>query len=208
MRWTPRERDHLLLIAETEGDRELENELIEAMQDRRVDGIILASMYTREVTVPGSLLEGHSVLLNAVPSAGSSVPCVLPDETEAGRSAARVLLEAGHTEGIYLVGADPKTNRVPRDSLAAADRLRGIKEMTAAAGVPLTGGVVRLHWQPSDGYEADAEAARAPPPSSRSHLLQRPPRSRRISSPSGGRHKGAGRNLHRLLRRRTGSVVA
>ena len=165
MRWTPREHDHLLLIAETEGDRELEKELIEAMQDRRVDGIILASMYTREVTVPDSLLEGHSVLLNAVPSGRSSVPCVLPDETEAGRSAARVLLEAGHTEGIYLVGADPKTNRVPRDSLAAADRLRGIKEMMATAGVPLTGGVVRLHWQPSDGYEAAGKLLeRRPPP--------------------------------------------
>ena len=69
-----REHDHLLLIAETEGDRELEKELIEAMQDRRVDGIILASMYTREVTVPGSLLEGHSVLLNAVPSAALKRP--------------------------------------------------------------------------------------------------------------------------------------
>ena len=159
------EHDHLLLIAETEGDRELEKELIEAMQDRRVDGIILASMYTREVTVPGSLLEGHSVLLNAVPSGRSSVPCVLPDEAEAGRSAARVLLEAGHTEGIYLVGADPKTNRVPRDSLAAADRLRGIKEVMATAGVPLTGGVVRLHWQPSDGYEATGKLLeRRPPP--------------------------------------------
>ena len=160
-----RDHDHLLLIAETEGDRELEKELIEAMQDRRVDGIILASMYTREVTVPGSLLEGHSVLLNAVPSGRTSVPCVLPNETEAGRSAARVLLEAGHTEGIYLVGADPKTNRVPRDSLAAADRLRGIKEMMATAGVPLTGGVVRLHWQPSDGYEATGKLLeRRPPP--------------------------------------------
>ena len=113
-----RERDHLLLIAETEGDPELERELIEAMQDRRVDGIILASMYTRKISVPKALLDGRSVLLNAEPSGPSTIPSVLPDEVEAGRTAARVLLEAGHAEGIYLIGVDPATgeraHRQPR----------------------------------------------------------------------------------------------
>ena len=161
---TAREHDHLLLIAETEGDPELEKELIEAMQDRRVDGIVLASMYTREVTVPGALLDGRSVILNAVPSRPSAVPFVLPDETEAGRTAARVLLASGHTEGIYLIGADPKTSRVPRDSLAAVERLRGIKEVMAAAGVRLAGGAGRLHWQPSDGYEATRKLLEGAPP--------------------------------------------
>ena len=158
-----REHDHLLLIAETEGDPELEKELIEAMQDRRVDGIVLASMYTRKVAVHDSLLDGRSVLLNAVPSGPSKIPCVLPDETEAGRTAARALLDAGHTEGIYLIGADPKTNRVPRDSLAAGERLHGIKEVMAGAGVQLAGGVPRPHWQPTDGYEAVVKVLKQEP---------------------------------------------
>jgi len=158
-----REHDHLLLIAETEGDPELEKELIEAMQDRRVDGIVLASMYTRKVAVHDSLLDGRSVLLNAVPSGPSKIPCVLPDETEAGRTAARALLDAGHIEGIYLIGTDPKTNRVPRDSLAAAERLHGIKEVMAGAGVQLAGGVPRPHWQPTDGYEAVVKVLKQEP---------------------------------------------
>src|SRR3954470_3297276 len=43
-----RDRGHLLLIAETEGDATLERELLEAMIDRQVDGIVFASMYTRK----------------------------------------------------------------------------------------------------------------------------------------------------------------
>jgi LacI family transcriptional regulator len=148
-----RERDHLLLIGETEGDPELERELIEAMHDRRVDGIVLASMYTRKVAVPKALLHGPAVLLNALPSRRSLIPSVLPDETEAGRTAARVLLDAGHTDGIYLIGAGPP-NRVPKDSLAAVQRLQGISEALRAAGVRLGGAVPCADWQPEFGYNA------------------------------------------------------
>src|SRR5436190_1272503 len=62
-----RDHDHLLFIGETEGDPELERQLVEAMHDRGVDGIVLASMYTRKVAVPKALLDGRAVLLNALP---------------------------------------------------------------------------------------------------------------------------------------------
>src|SRR5436190_21025743 len=78
-----RERDHLLFIGETEGDPELERQLIETMHDRRVDGIVLASMYTRKVTVPKALLSGPAVLLNALPTKRAAIPSVLPDEIQA-----------------------------------------------------------------------------------------------------------------------------
>src|SRR5664279_722777 len=58
-----RERGHLLFIAETEGDPELEQQLIEAMHDRQVDGIVLASMYTRKIKPPSALLGRPAVLL-------------------------------------------------------------------------------------------------------------------------------------------------
>src|SRR6058998_248399 len=80
-----RERGHLLFIGETEGDPDLEQQLIEAMHDRRVDGIVLASMYTRKIAVPKVLLDSPAVLLNALPSRRSPIPSVLPDEREAGR---------------------------------------------------------------------------------------------------------------------------
>ena len=75
-----RDRDHLLLIAETEGDPKLEQELLEAMVDRQVDGIVLASMYTRRVAVPKLLKSRAAVLLNAIPTRPASLISVIPDE--------------------------------------------------------------------------------------------------------------------------------
>ena len=104
-----REKEHLLFIGETEGDPDLKQQLIEAMHDRGVDGIVLASMYTRKLAVPKALREGPAVLLNAIPASGSSIPSVVPDEVEAGRTVARVLLDAGHRDSIGLIGAAPQT---------------------------------------------------------------------------------------------------
>ena len=159
-----RERGCLLFMAETEGDPELEQQIIEAMHDRQVDGIVFASMYTRKVTVPKALLDGPAVLLNALPARRSAIPSVVPDEAEAGRTAARVLLDAGHRDGICLIGAGPGGTKAPEDSIAAVERLQGILETLEAAGVRIAGAVGSSDWQPDHGFEATTE------------LLQRNPR--------------------------------
>lgn len=149
-----REHNHLLLIAETEGDPELERETIHVMRDRRVDGIVLASMYTRWAAVPKALLDGPSVLLNALPSKPCPIASVVPDEAEAGRTAARALLSAGYREGIYILGVGLKPPQVPKGGVAAVERLAGITEVLGAAGVNLAGGVFLNEWQPHAGSEA------------------------------------------------------
>jgi len=148
-----RDRGHLLFIGETEGDPDLEQQLIEAMHDRGVDGIVLASMYTRKIAVPKTLMDGPAVLLNAIPTTRSSIPSVVPDEVEAGRTVVRVLLDAGHRDRIGLIGAAPP-NRVPKDSLAAVQRLQGIREALHDAGVDVAGAVPCVDWQPDLGYDA------------------------------------------------------
>jgi LacI family transcriptional regulator, galactose operon repressor len=156
-----REHGHLLFIAETEGDPELEQQLIDAMHDRQVDGIVLASMYTRRINPPQALLEGPAVLLNALPANGSTrLPSILPDEAEAGRTAARVLLEAGHADGIHLVGAGPGPAHGPEDSVAAVERLQGIMEAIGAAGMEIAGAVGCSEWQPDKGFEATQQILR------------------------------------------------
>ncbi len=149
-----RERGHLLFIAETEGDPELELELIDAMHDRQVDGIVLASMYTRKLNPPKALLDGPAVLLNALPDGRPTIPSIVPDEAEAGRTAVRVLLDAGYSTGICLVGAGPKPARAPRDSIAAVERMQGISEALQAADIEIAGAVGCSEWQPEDGFEA------------------------------------------------------
>jgi LacI family transcriptional regulator len=151
-----RDRDHLLLIAETEGDPKLEQELLEAMVDRQVDGIVLTSMYTRRVAVPKLLRSRPAVLLNAVPTRPAPLISVIPDELAAGRTAAETLIEAGHRNGIYLVGAGPRPHQGPKPGggLAAIERLEGIKSAFRDARLRPAGAVACVEWQPELGYAA------------------------------------------------------
>lgn len=152
-----RERGVMLFIGETEGDANLERGLLQAMHDRRVDGIIYASMFTRKVKVPKGLMAGPAVLLNALPKGPSLLPSVVPDEVEAGRAAARVLLGAGHRAGIHLIGAGPGVRDVAPEALAGVERLSGIHEVFSEAGITVAGGHVCPDWQPEYGYEVTRE---------------------------------------------------
>jgi LacI family transcriptional regulator len=151
-----RDRGYLLLIAETEGDVLLEQQLVETMIDRQVDGIVLAAMYTRKLAVPRALRNHNTLLLNAVPTRRAPLISVIPDELEAGRTAARTVLEAGHRDGIYLIGAGPKPGR-PVGSVAAIERLQGIRETLAGAGLRPAGAIACDDWQPELGYSAVRE---------------------------------------------------
>jgi LacI family transcriptional regulator len=155
-----RERGVMLFIGETEGDPELERGLLQAMHDRQVDGLILAAMYTRRIALPKGLSSGPAVLLNALSKRPSPLPSVLPDEPEAGRAAARVLLEAGHREGIHLIGAGPGRRDAPAGSVAAVERLEGIRTTLAAAGVKVAGEHGCREWQPQEGLAATSALLR------------------------------------------------
>lgn len=149
-----RDRGYLLLIAETEGDASLEQELLEAMVDRQVDGLVFAAMYTRKVAIPKLLRSRPAVLLNAVPARPAPLVSVVPDEVAAGRTAARTLLDAGHRDGIYLIGAGPRPGQGPVGSLAAVERLQGIREVLAETGVRAAGAVACPDWEPELGQAA------------------------------------------------------
>jgi LacI family transcriptional regulator len=152
-----RERGVMLFIGETEGDPELERGLLQAMHDRRVDGLILASMFTRTIKVPKAVSSGPAVLLNAVPKRPSPLPSVLPDEVEGGRAAARVLLDAGHRTGIHLIGGGPGVRDVPPEALAGIERITGIRETFRDARVRIASGRVCPDWVPEYGYQATRE---------------------------------------------------
>ncbi len=136
---------HLLLIAESEGDVDVERRLVREMIDRQVDGLVYASMFTREVQVPKELAGQPLVLLNCV--AGDDLPSVVPDELAAGRAAAQVLLDAGHDEAIHIVG-EPAP-----DVFAGRERVAGITEALRAAG---TAAATDIHcsWWPEPAYRA------------------------------------------------------
>ena len=149
-----RRHGYMLFIGESEGDEQEQERLIEAMLDRQVDGLIMASMFTRERSMPKSLAARKIVLLNTLPSDNRLIaPVVIPDEYTAGREAARLLLEAGHRE-IHLIGAGPTSADVPRETVAGRERLAGILDELKAAELQPASGSMRHIWLPSDGWAA------------------------------------------------------
>ncbi|MEV4758508.1 LacI family DNA-binding transcriptional regulator [Micromonospora sp. NPDC049559] len=147
-----RERDHVLLIAETQGDAAFERYAIEAMLDRQVDGVVYAAMATRRLTVPPAILSGPVVLLNA--TSPEDLPRVLPDDERAGRTVTTALLDRGHRDRIALIGRNRLKERDPEVSLAAQARLRGIRETLSAAGATLLAEAFCSDWLPEHGYAA------------------------------------------------------
>ncbi|MDG4785315.1 LacI family DNA-binding transcriptional regulator [Micromonospora sp. WMMD1102] len=147
-----RERDHVLLITETQGDATFERYAIEAMLDRQVDGVVYAAMATRRLTVPPAILNGPVVLLNA--TGAEDLPCVLPDDERAGRTVATALLQRGHRDRVALIGRNRLKERDPEVSLAALARLRGIREALSEAGTTLLAETFCGDWLPEHGYAA------------------------------------------------------
>lgn len=127
--WAARQRDHLLFVAETLGDDDMAHDLVHRFVDQGVDGFVFATAATRLVRVPTALADHPLVLLNCVDPA-STAPCVVPDDEAAGRAAAHALLEAGHREGIVVVGEvtdEGTAGRLRRDGLRGVLAERGLR---------------------------------------------------------------------------------
>ncbi|PSL55774.1 LacI family transcriptional regulator [Saccharothrix carnea] len=144
------ERDHLLIITETDGAGPAETAVVNALLDRQTDAVILATMYTRYVVPPKELHGRRVVLLNCL-APGFDAPSVVPDEIEAGRTAGRVLLAAGHRSGIWAIGGHQAVPATPEGIFAGNERMRGLQEALRAERAMLDG-VVECEWNAEDGY--------------------------------------------------------
>jgi LacI family transcriptional regulator len=138
--------DHLMFIGETEGDPEVEKRVVQGMLDRGVGGFVYASMYTRNVRVTKTLRDQPLVLLNSL-ARGKSLPSVIPDEREGGRTAVRELLRHGHRDGIVLVGE--RAAHV----VAGSERVAGAEEVLRQQGSQFAAALETLWW-PEYAYQA------------------------------------------------------
>lgn len=141
-----RRLDHLLVIGETEGDPTLERQLIDEMLERKVDGLVYTTLTASRITLPEALRDVRTVLLNCF-DPDAEVPAVIPDEYGGGRTAARVLLDAGAAEQVYAVGLDDNPA-----GIAGPRRIIGMRDEFAAAGRELAG---HLHcrWEVEEAYQ-------------------------------------------------------
>jgi LacI family transcriptional regulator len=142
-----RERSHFMVIGESQEDPDLEGVLIEQMLDQRVDGILYATVITADLRVPASLRDQRVVLLNCFDET-SSLPAVLPDDYQGGRSAVEALIEGGVTAGVHVVGARPSAG-----GSAARLRLDGITDALRSAGAELEPEIA-CDWTVAEAFEA------------------------------------------------------
>lgn len=140
------DRDHLVLTVDSGGDPVKEDAAVAELLDRRVDGIIYAAMSLRRVRVPEGLHRTHSVLANCLPE-DDSLPAVVPAERAGGRTAARLLLAAGHRRLAVIGGLD---------DIASVERTRGIRDALRAEGL-----TVPKEWIVRGGGEISAGYAGA-----------------------------------------------
>ncbi|MGZ9809915.1 LacI family DNA-binding transcriptional regulator [Pseudoroseicyclus sp. H15] len=144
-----------LMVMETGGAPGQEARAIDAALDRQVDGIIIASMRAREITLPKAPPGIPMIVLN-----GSSTQCpnfVLPDEEGGGRDAVRLLAEAGVGERIALIGHNEEEERELFRSGAIQRRLAGIQGEMAAQGLTFAHELSIWEWEPSKGFAAVSE---------------------------------------------------
>lgn len=138
--------DHLLVIAETPGRAGAEKLLVDNMVDRGVSGFLYVATYSRRIRISAGLRVHPLVLVNCTARA-RTVPTVIPDEREAGRAAARVLLRHGHTDRIVIVGDTPPTAQ------AAAERVFGVQQVLAGQGL-VAAGIIPTEWLPESAFAA------------------------------------------------------
>jgi LacI family transcriptional regulator len=135
----------LLLVVNTTRDGRTVREVIDELVDRPVDAILFAVMGARRMVLPDALKGVPSLLVNGY-TAGNLMPAVLPDEVAGGRSAAQLLLAAGHRRIAYLTGR--------AESWATRARLRGFQAAIEDAGLNAGDQVIRAgNYRVDSGYE-------------------------------------------------------
>ncbi len=138
---------HVLTIAETLNDVEMEPVTIEAILRNGVDALVYATIMTRRVQVPEPLARAKVpvVLLNCYAD-DRRFPSVCPGEVAGGHRATETLVRAGHRRIAIITG------EMWMD--AARDRLRGYRQALATADIAYDPALVREgNWQTSAGYE-------------------------------------------------------
>ena len=139
------QRDHVLLIVNTESNPDLEQHAIDMMFERRVDAIIYAAWYHQVVQPPRELYDIPAVLVDCFVD-DFSLSSVVPDEIRGGRDATELLLSKGHRR----VGFINNEHDIP----AKVGRLAGYKEALQNYDIPFEPSlVVQAKSDSSDGYD-------------------------------------------------------
>jgi LacI family transcriptional regulator len=146
----------VLAVFSTHGNAQMEQRVLQALAMPNVLGVIYATVYTRQVTVPPALLKVPSVLLNCYAS-DHALSSVVPAEVAGGHTATEYLLEAGHRRIGFVNGETWQD--------AAKDRLKGYRQALATADLLYDERLVRDgDWSSGKGFELTLSLMTEPNP--------------------------------------------
>ncbi len=143
---------HVLFIAETEGEADAVDEAVDALTDRQVDGIIYAATRPQTLRVPARVGNTPVVMLNAF--SDDVDDAVLADEFTGAQDIVDLLLDAGHADGIVILG---RSLDQPDDewlTAAVQRRLGGIWSSLERHDVRPIAQLPCQPWSVKNGYEA------------------------------------------------------
>ena len=139
-----------VFLCNTEEDPQRELTVLESLEEKRVDGLVLCSSRLDEAQLQVALARHRSVVLVNRRLGSGPVCSVLVDDETGGRLATRHLLHTGHQAIAFLAG--------PPNSHSGRLRTRGYRAALADAGVPsLPDWVYPCH----PGVDGGQEAARS-----------------------------------------------
>jgi LacI family transcriptional regulator len=140
------ENGYIILVISTGGKPNMKEAALHAAYDRKVDGIVYATMYHRQVEPHEIMRELPTVLLDCFIE-DHSLPSVVPDEVTGGRMATEYLLRKGHRR----IGLINNQKPVP----AKFGRLEGYRLALSKYGVPYNENLVYegIDGIPEGGYE-------------------------------------------------------
>ncbi len=149
-----RERGLTLVLINTSRDELDIQRDTDALLRQQVDGVLYATMYHREITLPASLQAVPTVLIDSTSEDGR-VPSVVPDEEGGAYVAVDELIRHGHRRIGFITNSD--------DVPATRGRLAGYRKALADAGLDFDPSlVVAEQSETPGGYKAAVEVLGRP----------------------------------------------
>lgn len=150
------DRGKLLLMVNTARNEEIKTAAVRIMLEHQVESIIYATMYHRSVNPPVVLRNVPCVLLDCF-TPDHSLPSVVPNEVQGGRTATEALIQRGHRR----IGFINNIDAIP----ATFGRLAGYREALTAHDLAFDENLVqRAQSDSSGGYDGATELMQLPDP--------------------------------------------
>lgn len=139
----------MLLIIDIDGEVAMTQEAVAKLAGWRVEGLMIATDYHRQIEPPTGTRDTPVVLVNCF-AEEPTVSCIVPDEQQGGRLATETLINEGHRRIGMING--------PQGYPASAGRRNGYLDAHRAAGLPVDDRLIRAGdwWQESGLQHANA----------------------------------------------------